>query len=236
MKRSFTISIEAPCAQSWDEMSPDISGRFCASCQKTVVDFTKFSDAELVAYFQQRKIFGCGRFTEKQLSIPIPQRPKRLTFWSVNKFAAASLIAALGLPFKTNAQFNDVTPTHNTPTRDVDNPIPEKLTVIKGIVKDGNGEGIPGATITVKGTDKGTVSDIDGRFQLELPQQDSAYKLVCDALGMVSQKIIINESGSINIIMENNNIKGQTIMAGGISAQYCKPTLWQRLTKPFRKK
>jgi hypothetical protein len=235
MKRSFTISIKEPCTQNWDEMSPDNSGRFCASCQKTVVDFTKFSDEELSVHFQQLKNFGCGRFTERQLSIPIPQRPGRLTFWAVNKFAAASLIASLGFPFKADAQVI-ITPTHNIPEREVANPVPEKLTVIKGIVKDENGEEIPGATITVKDTDWGTVSDIDGRFQLELPQQDSAYKLVCTALGMISQKIIITESGSINIIMENDDIKGQTITAGGISAQYFKPSLWHRLTKPFRRK
>jgi hypothetical protein len=236
MKRSFTISIKEPCTQNWDEMSPDNTGRFCASCQKTVIDFTKFSEEELISYFQQQKNIVCGRLTEKQLSIPIPQRPKRLTFWAVNKFAAASLIAALGLPFKADAQVS-ITPTHNTPEREVDNPVPEKLTLIKGVVKDENGEEIPGATITVKSTDKGTVSDIDGRFQLELPERDSAYKLICNALGMITQEVSVIESGSINIIMENdNNIKGQTITAGGISAQYFKPTLWQRLTKPFRRK
>lgn len=232
MKRSFTISVKEPCTQNWDEMSPDNSGRFCASCQKTVVDFTKFSGEELIAYFQQRKNIFCGRLTEKQLSIPIPQRPKRLTFWAVNKFAAASLIAAMGLPFKADAQVS-ITPTHNTPEREADNPVPEKLTLIKGVVKDENGEGIPGATITVKGTDKGTVSDIDGRFQLELPERDSAYKLVCNALGMISPKIIIDESGSINIIMENDY---NTEIMGVVTIIKTKPTLWQRLTKPFRRK
>jgi hypothetical protein len=152
----------------------------------------------------------------------------------VNKFAAASLVAALGLSFKAGAQVNLV-PTHSVSEREANNAVPEKLTVINGVVKDGNGEGIPGASITVKGTDNGTISDIDGRFQLELPERDSVYELVCNAIGMINQKIILNRSKpeNINIIMEND---ANTEIMGAVSIVRTKPTLWQRLTKPFRKK
>jgi hypothetical protein len=233
MKRSFTISIKEPCTQNWNEMSPDNSGRFCASCQKTVVDFTKFSDEELIAYFQQQKTIICGRLTEKQLSIPMPQRPKRLTFWAVNKFAAASLVAALGLSFKADAQVS-IIPTHNISKREVNNAVQEKPTLINGIVKDEQGEGIPGASITVKNTNKGTVSDIDGRFQLELTERDSVYELACNAIGMYTREIILNRNRSenISIIMKND----YTETMGAVIIIKTKLTLWQRLTKPFRKK
>lgn len=234
MKRSFTISIKEPCTQNWDEMSPDNAGRFCASCQKTVIDFTKFSDEELSSYFRQLEHFGCGRFTKKQLSVAIPQRPRRLTFWAVNKFAAASLVAALGLSFKAGAQVN-IAPTHSVSERKVNNTIPEKITVIKGTVKDKNGEGIPGVSLRIKDTDNGTVSDINGRFQLELPQQDSICKLICKTIGMLTREIALNrnKTENINIIMENDNDTSTT--TGVVYIVKTKPTLWQRLTKPFRK-
>ena len=38
--------------------------------------------------------------------------------------------------------------------------------VCKGVVKDATGEGAVGASIVVEGTSLGTVTDIDGNFQL----------------------------------------------------------------------
>ncbi|MDR2969241.1 MAG: secretin and TonB N-terminal domain-containing protein [Tannerellaceae bacterium] len=41
---------------------------------------------------------------------------------------------------------------------------------ITGVVRDENGEPVIGASIAVKGTSTGTVSDIDGAFSLDVPQ------------------------------------------------------------------
>ena len=44
--------------------------------------------------------------------------------------------------------------------------------VINGKVSDENNEGLPGATIIIKGTTKGTVTDIEGNFQLDVDEND----------------------------------------------------------------
>ena len=49
---------------------------------------------------------------------------------------------------------------------------------VKGIVKDAHGEGIPGASVVVKGTTTGTVADVDGRFSLNVPQ-DAVLEFSC---------------------------------------------------------
>ena len=57
-------------------MSPEAQGRFCASCCKTVVDFTGMSDAELLRYFSSPKEQVCGRFYSDQLNRPVqPVKP-----------------------------------------------------------------------------------------------------------------------------------------------------------------
>ncbi len=46
----------------------------------------------------------------------------------------------------------------------------QQTKAIKGLVKDENGEPVPGASVYVKGNNKlGTVTDIDGRFSLNVP-------------------------------------------------------------------
>ena len=50
MAKNIQISIADPCRQNWDEMQVIKDGRYCASCQKTVVDFTAMSDQEVLSW------------------------------------------------------------------------------------------------------------------------------------------------------------------------------------------
>lgn len=45
------IRIENPCSENWNAMSANTKGRFCNSCSKTVVDFTKMKHPEIEKYF-----------------------------------------------------------------------------------------------------------------------------------------------------------------------------------------
>ena len=62
----------------------------------------------------------------------------------------------------------------------------EKPRVIKGKVLDDKGFTLPGATVVLKGTTLGVVTDIDGKFKLEIPKMDSII-LVVSFIGFESQ-------------------------------------------------
>ena len=67
--KKMRISIENPCHEDWQTMTPETQGRFCGACEKTVVDFTKMSDAEILHYFSKPSVEKtCGRFRVEQLS------------------------------------------------------------------------------------------------------------------------------------------------------------------------
>lgn len=74
--KKFSLSVAEPCHQNWQDMTPDQRGRFCASCQKTVVDFTAMSDREIAEFFKTKKGNTCGRFHNDQLNreIVVPQK------------------------------------------------------------------------------------------------------------------------------------------------------------------
>lgn len=71
------ISIPKPCHERWDEMTPVERGWHCAHCQKTVKDFSGWSDADLYRYLSEHKEGGCGNFSSAQLNRPIqiPHQP-----------------------------------------------------------------------------------------------------------------------------------------------------------------
>ncbi|MEM7108028.1 MAG: TonB-dependent receptor [Bacteroidota bacterium] len=69
---------------------------------------------------------------------------------------------------------------------------------ISGTVTDENGEGLPGTSIIIEGTSKGTVTDIAGFYQLSA---ESGDVFVFSFLGYESQKKIINEAQTLNVQM-----------------------------------
>ncbi|MEH0153515.1 TonB-dependent receptor [Limibacter armeniacum] len=67
--------------------------------------------------------------------------------------------------------------------------------VIRGSVKDENGMGIPGASILVKGTTKGTVSDYEGKYSLNIPSYNTV--LTFSYIGYISQDVTVTANQTI---------------------------------------
>jgi len=73
------------------------------------------------------------------------------------------------------------------------------ITVITGTIVDENGEGLIGASIVEEGTDNGTVTDIDGNFELEISDLNS--ELMVSYTGFNTQTV-----GTQNFLGNNNTI------------------------------
>lgn len=92
---SQLISIPKPCHEDWNKMNPNEQGKFCGSCNKTVVDFTKMSKDEIHTYFKQKSDQKtCGHFYVSQLDNEVKTKPT--VFKRVNYFA--TLLLGLFLP------------------------------------------------------------------------------------------------------------------------------------------
>lgn len=85
MNRSLQLGIPTPCHETWDNMQPTGKGRHCASCQKTVVDFTAMSDEEIIRYMSKAGPHVCGRLSPDQINRPLipltPPQQNRLPGW-----------------------------------------------------------------------------------------------------------------------------------------------------------
>lgn len=64
---------------------------------------------------------------------------------------------------------------------------------VSGVVTDENKSPIPGASVLVKGTNRGVATDFDGKYQIETR---SGEVLVFSSIGFVSQEISVG--GVIN--------------------------------------
>jgi hypothetical protein len=75
MSGKFQIRIPSPCQENWDSMRPEEKGRHCASCQKTVIDFTGMSDGEIISQLAKAGQGVCGRMAPDQLNRDLSMLP-----------------------------------------------------------------------------------------------------------------------------------------------------------------
>lgn len=64
--------------------------------------------------------------------------------------------------------------------------------VVKGKVTDVKGHPLPGVTLLIKGTSLGGVTDVDGKFSLELPEMESIV-LVVSFMGMETKEVSVGK-------------------------------------------
>lgn len=73
---------------------------------------------------------------------------------------------------------------------------------ITGQVLDENDDGLPGVNILVKETSIGTVTDIDGNYRLNVPE--NAETLVFSSVGYESEEVAINGQSTIDMVLVPN--------------------------------
>ena len=89
----------------------------------------------------------------------------------------------------------------------------QALRKLTGKVTDASGEGIIGASVSMKGTGFGTVTDTDGNFSLNIPEEGCT--LLISFVGYTSQDIKITNQPAINITLaEDQKILDEVVVIG----------------------
>lgn len=86
--------------------------------------------------------------------------------------------------------------------------------LISGTVVDETGEPLPGVNIVIKGTTSGSVTDIDGKFSLQVPDASTAV-LTLRFIGFEEQEIAVQGRREITAIMVSSSIGLDEVVAIG---------------------
>jgi len=85
--------------------------------------------------------------------------------------------------------------------------------IVKGVVTDQNGEPLIGCNIVVVGLQKGVITDIDGRFSLDIP--NDAKQLKVSYIGYEDQIVNMNGRSELKIVLkEDNNALDEVVVVG----------------------
>ena len=261
-RRATSLHIPQPCAESWAAMTPTGAGRHCAACQKTVVDFTQKTDAEILAYLTQTAGRTCGRFRATQLGHPLQSaatEPNRWRTWLGALLAVGSLGQLLApkaaaqtairgtagpMPVAAAAATSEpAVPAGRSVAEPAATSQPKGSRTLTGTVRDEALEPLPGVTVLLKGTLLGTNTDMNGNFTLTVPGDAPTAQLVFSYIGYNSfeQTVALANSDPLTVLLTND----MRMLSGDIVFVPAKrPWPWHprrlyywskaQLTRPFR--
>ena len=220
--KTIQIKLPEPCHEDWDEMTPVERGRFCTHCQKTVIDFTKWTDTDLFNFFIKDKGKTCGRFTnlqlDRNLTVPTPQPG------FIYRIAITLGLTSLLTHIPTSAFAQHTVHQHSLHSKKQSKPLPKMISGIKGLTTDQYGKTIPMVQIDVYDDKANLVasvrSDESGCYQID-DLATCTYKLVASHpnkyLSKATQNIIVNpgEYASINLLLRRPEIEPRIVTTGG---------------------
>ncbi|MFN3917981.1 MAG: carboxypeptidase-like regulatory domain-containing protein [Flavobacteriales bacterium] len=151
-----TFYIGAPCNENWDNMIPNENGRFCTSCQKTVIiDISNVTPGE-----------SCVRLDTKELlnEAPAPAVIRRFVFAILVAFSTGLFCFSNYTALAVVKNFRSISGLEKRTEDSLQN------TVITGVVVDKKTkEVLPFVNVWIEdenGNKLGCASDIDGKFKL----------------------------------------------------------------------
>lgn len=214
----FTLSIPTPCHENWDQMTPVEKGRFCASCQKTVIDFTNMTDQQLAAYFKKPTGSVCGRFVKDQLerniTVPTKRIPWLRYFFQFTLPAFLLSLKATGQKVERIEKVNAINQVGDTSIkRTIQEMVPSCF--ISGKVRDDKGNTIPFATVIIKGTNQGTACDVEGKFRLA-SKETLPLTLQMSAVGFMAKEYQISDTSNNELVMPASQamLSGEVVVVG----------------------
>ncbi len=84
---------------------------------------------------------------------------------------------------------------------------------ISGIVRDETGVPLIGVAVVIEGTQKGTLTDLDGQFTLDVEKDQKT--LIFSLIGLKTKKVILTGQNNLSIVMQEDNVElGEIVMIG----------------------
>ncbi|MFY0599405.1 MAG: TonB-dependent receptor [Cyclobacteriaceae bacterium] len=103
---------------------------------------------------------------------------------------------------------------------------------IKGKVKGENGETLPGASLTIKTTGVGTITDLDGNYSINNLSEGS-YLLQVGFVGFLTQEkeVFVSKNVTLDFVLEESVFQGDEVIVYATRANENTPTTFSEVSK-----
>lgn len=93
----------------------------------------------------------------------------------------------------------------------------DEINIEGRVTSSEDNQGLPGVNVIVKGTARGTVTDIDGKYSLVVPGKDAV--LVFSFVGLASQEIVVGNVNRIDVQMSSDVTSLDELVVIGYGSQ-----------------
>lgn len=90
--------------------------------------------------------------------------------------------------------------------------------VVAGRVQDEKGAGLPGVSVVIKGTIKGTTTDADGKYRLEVPTT-AGTTLVYSFVGYKKKEVVVGAQKSLDVVLAPDDQTLNEVVVVGFGTQ-----------------
>lgn len=212
MGKKIQLTIPTPCHENWEAMTPVDKGRFCAACQKQVMDFSNMNDRQVVDFFKKPSTGSvCGRFMPNQLQrdmeIPVKRIPWVKYFF---QFAIPALFVSTKAKEQGEVRVISVKPVVHTEQQETVGkvvpavcsllvprntpalPVKNNHLTVRGLVTDEYNSPMRYVSVMIKGTKYGTLTDSTGLFRIAVPAGEKKITIQVSCVGFETIEKEIN--------------------------------------------
>jgi TonB-dependent SusC/RagA subfamily outer membrane receptor len=215
--KDLQLVLTKPCSEQWDDMQQSGAGRYCDRCEKSIVDLTTKSDAELIRFFQNKADSVCGRLLPGQLYRKLVVPPQKINWhWLmplavgaivVTPVQAQNLSPAMVQSDQTAASLSaSAEPAVNKPVLGI--------TLSGRVVDNETGKPLKGVSIKQKGFENVLAkTDSTGTFKLSITEEDKAIPFIFEFTGYSAVTMSLTE-GMVVKLSAARFMLGGTSIAG----------------------
>ena len=88
---------------------------------------------------------------------------------------------------------------------------------VSGVVKDNTGAPVPGVTIMLPNTTVGTITDIEGRYSIDVPTDATTLEVM--SMGYATVQITLGTASVYDVILEDDKLLLEEVVVVGYGTQ-----------------
>lgn len=180
------VTIAEPCLQNWDEMDKGEGFNFCKACSKNVIDFSGYTNAEIISVLAGASSSVCGRLSQAQLNqlnhhLSVVPTTNRNWMKYLGVLAIGMSIFVMDVRAENLKAPIEITNSINNRTDDTKTLAPKK---IYGYVIGADNKPAAGIRLAIVNTEFFALTDKNGRYEITLDDKFdvSKNKLVVESL------------------------------------------------------
>ncbi|MGG7665209.1 SusC/RagA family TonB-linked outer membrane protein [Dyadobacter sp. BHUBP1] len=94
---------------------------------------------------------------------------------------------------------------------------------VTGKVTDNKGEAVPGTTVVIKGSEVGTITDAEGKFSIEVPNDQTV--LIFSSIGFTRKEVVVGSQSVLDVVLETSAATLDEVVVTALGVQRDKKAL-----------